>query len=317
MIAVVIPVLSVAAALAGFAASLWMLIVAIFSAQIIRPGNDDTYRTDHNGPLVFLPSAVAPCHWSYWEIRLAKQQFHWVSRSWLSLTAIKPVGILGAAQHCCCLLGLPFSFWAYSIPREPHGRTLSAIVSSDAPQLDSQRSHTRSSFLGIADRCASPRIYWYDDFLPPELSDGAQWLATATVCTVIDLPYLTMTVIFTLISGAVINIIRCESNVAVLSRPIGDCLFLAGGKWAGIKCLCSNGIPRHQLRYFHGRYLDSLWPEIYGTVHLGSIRAIAVSRHSVCHSCWPRAYRNTDRLGNHTTEANELFWRLLLDGDSV
>jgi len=273
MIAVVIPVLSVAAALAGFAASLWMLVVAIFLLRLFGQGMMTHIALTTTGrwfsaergravslvvlgnqvgeatiPLVFSVVAIAYGHQTGW--------------------------YLGAAA--LLLIGLPFSFWAYSVPREPHG-----CSASDSKSDRHVRNWTRSEVMRdpvfwalltgvLAPGFIGTTIFYHQNYLT-ELNG---WPPQLFVQSLITLS--TMTVIFTLISGAVINKFGARVMLPYFLIPLAIACFLLAASGPALSVY----VVMVFLGISYGiswTLFGSLWPEIYGTTHLGSIRAITVS----------------------------------------
>ncbi|MDG2288182.1 MAG: MFS transporter, partial [Woeseiaceae bacterium] len=179
---------------------------------------------------------------------------------------------LGAAA--LLLIGLPFSFWAYSIPREPHGRIVSDSKSDT-------RNWTRSEVIRdpvfwalltgvLAPGFIGTTIFYHQNYLT-ELNG---WPPQLFVQSLITLS--TMTVIFTLISGAVINKFGARVMLPYFLVPLAIACFLLAASGPALSVY----VVMVFLGISYGiswTLFGSLWPEIYGTVHLGSIRAIAVS----------------------------------------
>ena len=86
----------------------------------------------------------------------------------------------------------------------------------------------------------------------------------------------TMTVIFTLISGAVINKFGARVMLPYFLIPLAIACFLLAASGPALSVY----VVMVFLGISYGiswTLFGSLWPEIYGTTHLGSIRAITVS----------------------------------------
>jgi MFS family permease len=179
---------------------------------------------------------------------------------------------LGAAA--LLLIGLPFSFWAYSIPREPHGH-IASDSKSDA------RNWTRSEVIRdpvfwalltgvLAPGFIGTTIFYHQNYLT-ELNG---WPPQLFVQSLITLS--TMTVIFTLISGAVINKFGARVMLPYFLVPLAVACFLLAASGPALSVY----VVMVFLGISYGiswTLFGALWPEIYGTAHLGSIRAITVS----------------------------------------
>ena len=273
MIAVVIPVLSVAAAMAGFAASIWMLVVAIFLLRLFGQGmmthialtatgrwfSAERGRAvslvvlGHQGgeatiPLVFSVVAIAYGFQTGW--------------------------YLGAAV--LLLVGLPFSYWAYSVPREPHVRT-----PSDSKSDRHVRSWTRSEVMRdpvfwvlligvLAPGFIGTTIFYHQNYLT-ELNGWPPQLFAQSLVVLSG-----MTVIFALISGAMIDRFGARAMLPYFLIPLAIACFLLATGGPSLRffvVMVFLGISYGITSTLFG----SLWPEVYGTAHLGSIRAVTVS----------------------------------------
>ena len=273
MIAVVIPVLSIAAVLAGFAPSLWMLVVAIFLLRLFGQGmmthigltTTGRWFSAERGRAVSLVvlghqggEATMPLIFSIVAITYGNQT------GWY----------LGAA--ILLVIGLPFSLWAYSVPREPQ-----AHIASDSKSGRQIRNWTRGEVIRdpvfwvlltgvLAPGFIGTTIFYHQNYLT-ELND---WPPQLFVQSLIALS--TMTIIFTLISGAVINKFGARVLLPYFLIPLAIACFLLAT--SGPALIVSIVMVFLGISYgISWTLFGSLWPEIYGTEHLGSIRAITVS----------------------------------------
>lgn len=86
----------------------------------------------------------------------------------------------------------------------------------------------------------------------------------------------TMTVIFSLIGGALIDRFTAVRLLPVFLLPLGlACLVLAFGEpqWTALVFMALLGISYG----FSGTLMGALWPEMYGTRHLGAVRSVIIA----------------------------------------
>jgi MFS family permease len=273
MIAVVIPVLSAAAVMAGLAASITSLVVAIFLLRLFGQGmmthialtTTGRWFSAERGRAVSLVvlghqggEATLPLAFSAIAIGYGYQS------GWYA----------GAAA--LLLLGLPFSFWAFRRPREPK-----------SPEYDlassrlNVRSWTRAEvvrdpvfwvlLIGVlAPGFIGTTIFYHQNYLtelngwPPQLF--AQSLVVLSL----------VTVVFALITGAVVDRFGAGAILPYFLIPLTiSCFLLAesGSPSSVFVVMIFMGISYGITSTLFG----SLWPEVYGTSYLGSIRALTVS----------------------------------------
>ena len=273
MIAFVVPVLAAATLMAGFAPSVTVLVMAIFLLRLFGQGMmthmalTATGRwfavergraislvvLGHQGgeatlPLIFATIAIAYGYQTGW--------------------------LLGAAA--LLLIGLPFAFWAYRQPREPHKRD-----SALAKPIREVRSWTRREVVRdpifwvlltgvLAPSFIGTTIFYHQNYMttlnnwPPQLFAMSLFVLALT------------TIGCALITGALVDRFGTPAILPYCLLPLSSsCFALAlGGPPAALFVVMvllgiSYGIS--------GTLFGSLWPEIYGTAYLGSIRAVTVS----------------------------------------
>jgi MFS family permease len=273
MLVLVIPVLAAAALMAGYASSVLMLISAIFLLRLFGQGmmthmaltatgrwfSAERGRAvslvvlGHQGGEATLPLAFSTIAIGY------GYQAGWIA---------------GAAA--LLLVGLPFSYWAYRQPREPHGRDAGAAESSQ-----SVRSWTRGEVMRdpvfwvllsgvLAPGFIGTTIFYHQNYMttlndwPPQLFAQSLIVLAST------------TVIFALASGAIIDRVGANRVLPFFLLPLSAACFamaISGPAWSLFLVMVLLGISYGISSTLFG----SLWPENYGVVYLGSIRSVTVS----------------------------------------
>jgi MFS family permease len=273
MLVLVIPVLAAAGLMAGYASSVLMLISAIFLLRLFGQGmmthmaltatgrwfSAERGRAvslvvlGHQGGEATLPLAFSTIAIGY------GYQAGWIA---------------GAAA--LLLVGLPFSYWAYRQPREPHGRDAGAANSSQ-----SVRSWTRGEVMRdpvfwvllsgvLAPGFIGTTIFYHQNYMttlndwPPQLFAQSLIVLAST------------TVIFALASGAIIDRVGANRVLPFFLLPLSAACFamaISGPAWSLFLVMVLLGISYGISSTLFG----SLWPENYGVVYLGSIRSVTVS----------------------------------------
>jgi len=273
MIALVMPVLAAATLMAGYAPSVTVLVVAIFLLRLFGQGMmthmalTATGRwfvaergravslvvLGHQGgeatiPLVFATIAIAYGYQTGW--------------------------LVGGAA--LLLIGLPFAFWAYQKPRDPH-----PIDSGLEKPLRQVRCWTRQEVVRdpifwviltgvLAPSFIGTTIFYHQNYLtalhawPPQLFAISLLVLSLT------------TIACALVTGAMVDRFGAPAILPYSLLPLSLSCF----------ALASSGPPATLfivmilLGVSYGissTLFGSLWPEIYGTTYLGSIRSITVA----------------------------------------
>ncbi|WP_425409767.1 MFS transporter [Hyphococcus sp.] len=270
LLLLVIPALASATLLAAYAPSVAVLIFAIFLLRLFGQGMMthialtatgrwfDAYRgravslvvLGHQGgeatlPLVFAAIAIA---FGY--------QAGWIFSALALL-----------------LIGLPLSIWAYKKPRTP--------LESEQAQVKPVRQWTRMQVLRdpifwilltgvLAPPFIGTTIFFHQDYLtalrdwPPQLF--AQGLSLMAVTTVVC----------ALLNGAVMDRFGAKMVLPFFLLPLaGACFFASDAEGAAMLFLFMGllGVSYGVSSTLFG----ALWPEIYGTKHLGAVRSVIVS----------------------------------------
>ena len=273
MIALVMPVLAGATLMAGYAPSVTVLVIAIFLLRLFGQGMmthialTATGRwfvvergraislvvLGHQGgeatiPLVFATIAIAYGYKTGW--------------------------LVGAAA--LLLIGLPFAFWAYQQAREPHARDAKSVKA-----LRHVRSWTRREVMRdpvfwvlltgiLAPPFIGTTVFYHQNYMtalhdwPPQLFALSLLVMSLT------------TVGCALITGALVDRFGTPAILPYSLLPLSlSCFALA---FSGPPATLFVVMILLGISYgISATLFGSLWPEIYGTAYLGSIRAITVS----------------------------------------
>ncbi len=273
MITFVMPVLAAATLMAGYAPSVTVLVIAIFLLRLFGQGMmthmalTATGRwfavergraislvvLGHQGgeatiPLVFATIAIAYGYQTGW--------------------------LVGAAA--VLLIGLPFAFWAYQQPREPHLRDSELVNPLRHVHSWTRREVTRDPIFWVlltgvlAPSFIGTTIFYHQNYMTALHDWPPQLFAVSLV--VLSLT----TIVFALITGALVDRFGTPAILPYSLLPLSfSCFALAfsGPPATLFVVMILLGISYGVSATLFG----SLWPEIYGTAYLGSIRAVTVS----------------------------------------
>ena len=273
MIAFVMPVLAAATLMAGYAPSVTVLVIAIFLLRLFGQGMmthialTATGRwfavergraislvvLGHQGgeatiPLVFATIAIA---YGY-----------------------QPGWLVGAAA--LLLIGLPLSFWAYQQAREPHSRDSERVKSLRHVRSWTRREVTRDPIFWVlltgvlAPAFIGTTIFYHQNYMtalhdwPPQLFAVSLLVLSLT------------TIFFALITGTLVDRFGTPAILPYSLLPLScSCFALA---FSGPPATLFVVMVLLGISYgISATLFGSLWPEIYGTAYLGSIRAVTIS----------------------------------------
>ena len=273
MIAFVMPVLAGAALLAGFATSLMLLVFAIFLLRLFGQG------------MMTHMALTATGRWFHAERGRAVSLVvlgHQGGEATipLALSAITLAYGMQAGWSVAALVllvvGLPFCYWAYNVPREPH----SQAARSDRPARH-VHSWTRREVIRdpvfwvlltgvLAPGFIGTTIFYHQDYMATFNSWPPQLFATSLVVLSVT------TVVVALLTGAVVDRYGAITVLPIFLLPLSaSCLVLAA---SGPPFLLFLAMGLLGISYgVSSTLFGSLWPGIYGTAYLGSIRAVTVS----------------------------------------
>ena len=273
MIAFVVPVLASAALLAGFATSLAPLVFAIFLLRLFGQGmmthmaltaTGRWFHTERGRAISIVVlghqggEATIPLAFSI--ITLA----YGVQAGW------------SAAALVLLVFGLPFCYWAYSKPREPH-----LAGAKSARPFRQVRSWTRPEvvrdpvfwvlFTGVlAPGFIGTTIFYHQDYMATLNSWPPQLFARSLVVLSVT------TVAFALLTGSIVDRFGAIPVLPFSLLPLSTACFvlsLSGPPVMLYVAMVLLGVSYGVSSTLFG----SLWPEVYGTAHLGSIRSVTVS----------------------------------------
>ncbi len=273
MVAFVIPVLAGAAVVAGYTSSLTLLIVAIFLLRLFGQGMMTHIALTATGRWFVAQRGRAISL-----VVLGHQGGEATIPLAFSMIAIAygyQTGWFGAAA-ALLLVGLPFAFWAYRQEREPQGSDVQ--LEEDAPKT---RSWTRREVLRdpifwvllagvLAPALVGTTVFYHQNYMthlndwPPQLFATSLVLLSA------------VTVGFALITGALVDRLGTPTIIPFALLPLAAACFAlaySGPPSSLYLVMVLLGISYGISMTLFG----SLWPEIYGTDHLGSIRSVTVS----------------------------------------
>jgi MFS family permease len=273
MIVLVVPVLAAATLMAGYASSVLMLVAAIFLLRLFGQGMmthmalTATGRwfaaergravslvvLGHQGGEATLPLAFSTIAIGY------GYQAGWTA---------------GAAA--LLVVGLPFAYWAYRQPREPHGRHAGVGES-----LRHVRSWTRKEVMRdpifwvlltgvLVPGFVGTTIFYHQNYLTALNGWPPQLFAQSLVAMALT------TVVFALATGAVIDRVGANRVLPFLLLPLSAACFAmaySGPVWSLFLIMVLVGTSYGISSTLFG----SLWPENYGVLYLGSIRSVTVS----------------------------------------
>lgn len=273
MIALVIPVLAAAALMAGFASSVTVLVIAIFFLRLFGQGMmthmalTATGRwfvlergraislvvLGHQGgeatiPLVFATIALAYGYQTGW--------------------------LLGAGA--LLLIGLPFSFWAYQKAREPQANDPASTTPRAQVRNWTRREVTRDPTFWVllagvlAPAFIGTTIFYHQNYMTTLHDWPAQLFATSLVVLSVT------TISCALLTGGLVDRLGAPAILPYSLLPLSLACFILAVGVAPVTLF----IAMVFLGISYGistTLFGSLWPEIYGTMHLGSIRSVTVS----------------------------------------
>jgi MFS family permease len=271
-ILLVIPVLAAATLLAAFAPSIAVLAVAIFLLRLFGQG---------------MMTHIALTATGRW---FASQRGRAVSLVVLGHQGGEATLLLAftslavgygyqagwvAGAVALLLVGLPFGYWAFSQPRsarhpiDEHG------------DMREQRHWTRAEVLRdpifwilltgvLAPPFIGTVIFYHQDYLTALNAWPPRYYAMTLSVMALT------TVVFALLGGVIIDRFRAATVLPVFLLPLAATCFVfaAGGPASSLLV----AMVLLGMSYgFSSTLFGAVWPEVYGTAHLGSIRSIIVS----------------------------------------
>ena len=273
MVAIVVPLLAGAALLAAYAPNVALLTVAIYLLRLMGQGMMTHIALTATGrwfvggrgravSLVVLGhqggEATIPIAFAVISLALGYQA-GWV-----------------AGAGALVLVGLPLAVWAYARPRTPQ-----AAHADDPAGRESERHWTRGEVLAdpvfwvlltgvLAPAFIGTTIFYHQDYMtalfdwPPQLFASSLIAMAAT------------TVVCALAMGAVIDRLGAVAILPGFLLPLTAACFalsVAGPAWSLFVVIVLVGVSYGISSTLFG----ALWPEVYGTRHLGAVRSVIVS----------------------------------------
>lgn len=173
------------------------------------------------------------------------------------------------------LIALPLCVWAYSKPREPKGHV------EDGPDITATRQWTRAEVLRdpilyilltgvLAPPFIGTTIFFHQDYM----TELRGWPA-AGFASALGIMAMT-TIIVALIAGALIDRVGSKRILPFFLLPLATSCFIAAAP-LGVPGLYAFMIILGVSYGFSSTLFGALWPEVYGTEHLGAVRSAIVS----------------------------------------
>ena len=273
VIVIVVPVLAAATLIAAYAPSVAILVLGIFLLRLFGQGMlthialTATGRwfaaqrgraislvvLGHQGGEATLPLAFAGLAIAF------GYQAGWVA---------------GAAA--LLLAGLPLAWWCYRVPRQPqHVQAATGSVTQPLRQWTRTEVLTDPIFWVLLTGVLGPpfigtTIFYHQDYLTELRGWPPQFYALSLTVAALT------TVIFALICGALIDRFRATGVLPFFLLPLAAACFVLGidgPPWYLFVVMLLLGVAYGLSSTLFG----SLWPEIYGTLHLGAVRSVTVS----------------------------------------
>lgn len=272
-IALVVPILAGATLMAGFAASVPVLVVAIFLLRLFGQGMMTHIALTATGRWFAAQRGRAVSL-----VVLGHQGGEATIPLAFSALAIAYGYRVGwfAGAAALLIVGLPFAFWAYHKPRSPHARQADEDRVLSLPRNWSRGEVLRDAvfwllLIGVlAPAFIGTTIFFHQNYLT-ELHDWPpQYFALSLAVMSLT------TVVCALITGAIIDRFGARALLPFFLLPLSAACFAlayAGPAPSLMVVMTLLGISYGISSTLFG----SLWPEIYGAENLGGIRAITVS----------------------------------------
>lgn len=180
-----------------------------------------------------------------------------------------------AGSAALMLVGLPFAYWALSKPRTARH---DVDEHSEMPQ---QRHWTRAEVLRdpifwvlltgvLAPPFIGTIIFYHQDYMTALNDWPPRYYAMSLSVMALT------TVVFALIGGAIIDRFRAATVLPVFLLPLAATCFVFASGGPAIFLLVAMVLLGMSYG-FSSTLFGAVWPEVYGTANLGSIRSIIVS----------------------------------------
>jgi predicted MFS family arabinose efflux permease len=271
-ILLVVPVLAAATLLAAYAPSVAVLAVAIFLLRLFGQGMMTHIALTATGRWFALQrgravSLVVLGHQGGEATLLLAftglAASHGYQAGWVA----------GAAA--LMLVGLPFAYWAFSQPRTArHHR-------HEHAELPQQRHWTRAEVLRdpifwvlltgvLAPPFIGTIIFYHQDYLTALNGWPPRYYAMSLSVMALT------TITFALLGGVIIDRFRAATVLPVFLLPLAATCFVFAASGPPASLLVAMVLLGMSYG-FSSTLFGAVWPEVYGTAHLGSIRSSIVS----------------------------------------
>ena len=272
-ILIVVPVLAGATLLAAYAPSVAVLVIAIFLLRLFGQGMMTHIALTATGRWFAAQRGRAV------SLVVLGHQGGEASLPLLFATVSVAFGYQAgwvAGALALLLVGLPFGYWAYSQPRVPSHAEIDAHAKK--PRV---RNWTRSEVVKdplfwvlltgvLAPPFIGTTIFYHQDYMTA--LNGWPDTFYARSLSVMALT----TVIFALVCGALIDRFRASTILPFFLVPLSATCFVLGS--GGPPATLIAAMILLGISYgFSSTLFGAVWPEVYGTRHLGAIRSLIVS----------------------------------------
>jgi len=272
-ILIVVPVLAAATLLAAYAPSVAVLLIAIFLLRLFGQGMMTHIALTATGRWFAAQRGRAV------SLVVLGHQGGEASLPLLFATVSVAFGYQAgwvAGALALLLVALPFGYWAYSQPRVPSHSEMDAHAKK--PKV---RDWTRSEVLTdpvfwvlltgvLAPPFIGTTIFYHQDYMTA--LNGWPDTFYARSLSVMALT----TVIFALICGVLIDRFRASTILPFFLVPLSATCFVLGS--GGPPATLVAAMVLLGISYgFSSTLFGAVWPEVYGTRHLGAIRSLIVS----------------------------------------
>jgi MFS family permease len=268
----VMPVLAAATLMAAFAPSVAVLVLAIFLLRLFGQGMMTHIALTATGRWFALQRGRA--------VSLVVLGHQGGEATLLLAFTSLAVGygyqagwVAGAAA--LMLVGLPFAYWAFRKPRSTRHHL------DEHGELPQQRHWTRAEVLRdpmfwilltgvLAPPFIGTTIFYHQDYMTALNDWPPRYYAMSLSVMALT------TIAFALLGGAIIDRFRAATVLPFFLLPLAATCFVFAGSGSAISLLVAMVLLGMSYG-FSSTLFGAVWPEVYGTANLGSIRSIIVS----------------------------------------
>ena len=268
----VIPVLAAATLMAAYAPSVAVLALAIFLLRLFGQGMMTHIALTATGRWFALQRGRA--------VSLVVLGHQGGEATLLLAFTSLAVGygyqagwVAGAAA--LMLVGLPFAYWAFRTPRTARHHL------DEHGELPEQRHWTRAEVLRdpifwvlltgvLAPPFIGTTIFYHQDYMTALNGWPPRYYAMSLSVMALT------TVAFALLGGAIIDRFRATTVLPFFLLPLSATCFVFAGGGSPVSLLAAMVLLGMSYG-FSSTLFGAVWPEVYGTANLGSIRSIIVS----------------------------------------